>query len=129
MLYEYKVLRKNQGAKPASINRELAMMSKAFNLAMKEWEWVENNPMSKVPKEKEDNERDRWLTEDEEKRLLDNSPSWLKDIIVFDLNTGLRMGELLSLQWNRVNLFRKTIVIQESKNGKPRTTPLTQKSC
>ncbi len=128
MLYEYKVLRKNQGAKPASINRELAMMSKAFNLAMKEWEWVENNPMSKVPKEKEDNERDRWLTEDEEKRLLDNSPSWLKDIIVFDLNTGLRMGELLSLQWNRVNLFRKTIVIQESKNGKPRTTPLTQKA-
>ncbi|HHT9107104.1 MAG TPA: tyrosine-type recombinase/integrase [Candidatus Wunengus sp. YC63] len=84
MLYEYKVLRKNQGAKPASINRELAMMSKAFNLAMKEWEWVENNPMSKVPKEKEDNERDRWLTEDEEKRLLDNSSSWLRDIIVFN---------------------------------------------
>ncbi|HHT9107105.1 MAG TPA: tyrosine-type recombinase/integrase [Candidatus Wunengus sp. YC63] len=38
------------------------------------------------------------------------------------------MGELLSLQWSRVNLFRKTILIQESKNGKPRTIPLTQKA-
>lgn len=128
MLYEYKILRKNQDAKPATINRELAMMSKAFNVAMKEWEWIENNPMTKVPKEKEDNERDRWLTEDEEKRLLDNSALWLRDIIIFDLNTGLRMGELLFLQWNRVNLFRKTIIIQESKNGKPRTIPLTQKA-
>ncbi|MDN3512015.1 MAG: tyrosine-type recombinase/integrase [Candidatus Jettenia sp.] len=125
MLCEYKVMRKNEGAKPATINRELAMMSKAFNLAMKEWEWVENNPMSKVPKEKE-NERDRWLTEDEEKKLLDNSTAWLRDIIIFDMNTGLRMGELLSLQWNKVNLICRIIIIQESKNGKPRTVPLTQ---
>lgn len=45
-------------------------------------------PISKVPKEKENNERDRWLTDDEEKRLLENSPQWLRDIIVFDLHTG-----------------------------------------
>lgn len=123
---EYKSFRYSNGVKPATINRELAMLSKAFNLAIKEWEWVKENPVSKIPKERENNERDRWLTEDEEKRLLDYSPSWLRDIIIFDLNTGLRQGELLSLEWNRVNLFRKTIIIQESKNGKPRTIPLTQ---
>ncbi|UJS18307.1 MAG: phage integrase SAM-like domain-containing protein [Candidatus Jettenia sp.] len=81
MISEYKVLRKSEGVKPATINRELAMLSKAFNLAVKEWEWIKDNPVSKVPKEKEDNERDRWLTEDEEKRLLENSPAWLKNII------------------------------------------------
>lgn len=126
MIYDYKVLRYSEAAKPATINRELAMLSKAFNLAVKEWEWIRDNPVSKVPKEKENNERDRWLSEDEEKRLLENSPQWLKDIIVFDLHTGLRQGELLSLQWGRVNLFRKTIIIQVSKNGKPRTIPLNQ---
>jgi len=99
MLYRYKVMRINEGAKPATINRELAMMSKAFNLAVKEWEWVKENPISKVQKERENNERDRWLTDNEEKILLHNSPLWLRDIIIFDLNTGLRMAELLSLRW------------------------------
>ena len=126
IINEYKVLRKAEEAKPATINRELAMLSKAFNLAVKEWEWLKENPVSKVPKEKENNERDRWLTEDEEKRLIANSPSWLKDIIVFGLHTGLRIGELLSLEWCRVSLLRKNIIIQESKNGKPRTVPLSQ---
>lgn len=123
---EYKVLRKTEGAKPASVNRELAMLSKAFNLAFKEWEWIKENPVSKVPKEKENNEKDRWLTSDEEKRLLEASPQRLKDIIVFNLHTGLRIDELLSLEWQRVNLLSKTILIQKSKNGKPRTVPLNQ---
>src|SRR3972149_1205069 len=126
LISEYKVLRKNKGIKPSTINRELAMLSKAFNLAVKEWEWIRDNPVSRVPKEKENNERDRWLNAEDEKRLLENSSSWLKDIIIFDLNTGLRQDELLSLQWSRVDLFRKIIIIQESKNGKPRTIPLNQ---
>ena len=122
----YKVLRRQKGAKPATINRELAMLSKAFNLAVKEWEWLKENPVSKVPKEKEDNERDRWLTKDDEERLLEYCPTWLKEIVVFDLNTGLRQDELLSLEWFRVNLLQRTILINKSKNGKPRTIPLNQ---
>lgn len=43
-IYQYKVLRKEKGAKPATINRELAMLSKAFSLAVKEWEWLKENP-------------------------------------------------------------------------------------
>jgi site-specific recombinase XerD len=124
MLSRYKVLRSEEGVKPATINRELAMLSKAFNLAVKEWEWLKDNPVSRVPKEKENNERDRWLSKDEEKRLLDNCPEWLREIIVFALNTGLRQEELLSIEWPRVNPFRKTILIRNTKNGKPKTLPL-----
>lgn len=58
--------------------------------------------------------------------ILENSPQWLRDIIVFALHTGLRQNELLSLQWSRVDLSRKIIIIQESKSGKPRTIPLNQ---
>ena len=126
MISDYKVLRYGEGAKPSSINKELAMLSKAFNLAVKEWEWLKENPISKVKKERENNQRDRWLSEDEEKRMLESSSKRLWDIIVFDLHTGLRQDELLSLQWARVDLFRKTIIIQESKNGKPRTIPLNR---
>jgi len=106
----YKVLRNEEGTAPTSVNRELSMLSKAFNLAVREWEWLRDNPASRVPKEKENNERDRWLTKDEEKEI-DNSPEWLREIIIFNLNTGLRVQELLSHEWSRVNLLRRTILI------------------
>ncbi len=126
MVSRYKVLRSGEGAAPASVNRELSMLSKAFNLAIREWQWLKDNPVSMVKKDKENNERDRWLTKDEEQKILDNSPEWLRDIIIFDLNTGLRLQELLSLEWSRVNLLRRTILIQETKNGSPKTLPLNK---
>ena len=70
MISRYKVLRRDEGAKPASIIKELAMMSKAFSLSVKEWEWLKDNPVSRVQNEKLDNEIDRWLTDGEEIRLL-----------------------------------------------------------
>ncbi len=122
----YKVLRTDEGASPATINRELAMLSKAFSLAVKDWEWIKENPVSKVQKEKVDNKRDRWLNKDEEKQILDNSPDWLREIVTFGLHTGLRLQEILSLEWSRVNLFRRTILIKETKNGNPKTLPLNK---
>jgi integrase len=125
---EYKKLRRSQDVKPATINRELAMLSKAFNLAVDEWEWIKerDRPFSKMSYLKENNERYRWLTEDEETSLLAQCPEWLREIIVFALNTGLRQDELLSLEWTRVDLARKTIFIKNTKNGKPKTIPLNQ---
>lgn len=56
--------------KPATINRELATLKKAFNLARREWEWYRDNPVCRVSMERENNTRDRWLTVDEETRLF-----------------------------------------------------------
>jgi len=123
---KYKVQRREYGASASTINRELYMLSRAFKLAVNEWEWLDQNPVSKVSKETENNERYRWLSNKEEKRLISNCPEWLSDIIVFALHTGLRQDELLSLEWNRVNLQQKTILIQKTKNGKPKAIPLNQ---
>ena len=126
MISQYKVLRTNDGAAPATINRELSMLSKAFNVAINEWEWLKDNPVSRIPKYKENNKRDRWLTENEEEIFLQYCPEWLREIVVFALNTGLRQDELLSLQWSRVSFVRKTVLIQKTKNGMPRTIPLNE---
>ena len=122
----YKVLRRDEGAKPATINRELAMLSKAFTLAVDEWEWLPHKPFLKITREKENNEKEKYLTADEEETILENCIEWLKDLVVFALNTGLRQDEQLSLTWQRVSLSRKTILIQETKSGKPRSIPLNQ---
>ena len=57
----------------ASINKELALMKHAYNLSTREWQWFKENPVCKVRLEKENNERDRWLTFQEENNLLEVS--------------------------------------------------------
>lgn len=126
LVNEYKTKRREDGLKPSSINRELATMKKAFNLAIKEWEWINQNPVSKVSMEKEDNKRDRWLTDDEEKRLLDTCSPWLRELTTFALHTGMRLEEILSLCWPEIDLFRRVLVVLKSKNKEKRTIPINQ---
>jgi hypothetical protein len=64
-------------------------------LAIKHYEWVRENPVKRVSKGKVSNLVERWLTLEEEQKLLAPSPRWLKQIITFALNTGLRLSEIL----------------------------------
>ncbi len=122
----YKAKRYDDGVAPATINRELAVMKAAFNLAIREWEWCRDNPVCKVSMEKENNKRDRWLTDEEEEKLMKVSPPWLKEIVLFALHTGTRMGEILALTWEGVSLFRRTVTVFHSKNGERRTIPINR---
>jgi len=120
----YKNQRYTDGVKPATINRELATLKKAFNLARREWEWCTDNPVCRVSMERENNTRDRWLTVEEEQRLLDAAAPWLRELMVFAIYTGMRMGEILALTWAGVDLFRRTVTVFRSKNGERRTIPV-----
>ena len=122
----FKNKRYGDGVTPATINRELAMLKKAFNLACREWEWAKDNPVCRVSMEREQNTRDRWLTDDEEQRLLAASAPYVRDLILFAINTGMRRGEILSLTWAGVDLTRRTVTVFKSKNGERRTIPANQ---
>ena len=122
----YKTERLNSGAAPKTINNELTLMGHAFNLAIREWEWCKENPVSRVSKFRVNNQIERWLTFEEEQKLLSVSPSWLQEMIIFAINTGLRQSELLNLQWSQVDLFRRTLTILEQKNRGKDTLPLNQ---
>jgi integrase len=124
LIVDYKNKRYTDGVKPATINRELATLKKAFNLARREWEWCTDNPVCRVSMERENNTRDRWLTIEEEQRLLQAISLRLRDLIIFALNTGMRMGEILALTWAGVDLFRRTVTVFRSKNGERRTIPI-----
>lgn len=104
------------------------MLSKAFSLAHKRWEWVRENPCSKVQKESENNRIDRWLTDDKEERLIKGCEGYLNgqltDIVLVALNSGLRQGEILNLKWSDIDLFRKTITVMKTKNKDPKIIPM-----
>jgi integrase len=126
LIVDYKAKRRKENAKPATIERELCLLKRAFNLAIREWEWTEKNPVARVSRERFNNTIDRWLSYEEEYRLFEACPVWLLQIVVFALNTGMRQGEILDLRWTYVDLFRKTATIMQSKNGERRTIPLNQ---
>lgn len=128
LINEYKTSRRVEEASPCTINRELALMKHAFNIALREWEWVNQNPVLKVAMEKEPPSRDRWLKYEEEEKLLAASSQWLQEIVIFALETGCRREEMLSLDWGSVDLLKKVAVIFGKKTGDRRTIPLTQKA-
>jgi len=124
MISAYKVVRRSEGVTPRTINYELTTMNHAYSLAVKEWEWVKDNPVKRVRMERVNNTIERWLSEEEEERLLMASPQWLQDVIVFAIHTGLRQSELLDLKWSQLNLERRTMTIHKQKNGNIDTLPL-----
>ena len=120
---DFKVKRRAEGVEPGTINRDLCLLSHAFNLAVREWEWMESNPVSRVSRERVHNQLDRWLTFEEQEKLLAKSAPWLQEIIIFAVNTGWRRSEILALTWDRVDLSKKKLTILEQKNHGKDTQP------
>jgi integrase len=114
---EYKKERLLTGIKHSTLNRELACLKTILNKA-KEWGYIEQVP--KIKLFKENNQRVRYLTEEEEEKLLKIAPEPLKSIIIIALNTGMRQGEILNLKWRDIDLNEGIIIIQDSKSKEKR---------
>ncbi len=114
---------------PATVNRYLSALSHLFTIAIKEWGWVETNPLQKVTKLKEPRGRVRFLSDEERQKLLaickDSDSQWLYLIVVLALSTGARRMEILGLRWEDVDLNRAIITLHETKNGERRILPIT----
>jgi len=123
MVSSYRQKRYGEGKSVATVNRELAYLRNAYNVAMRHYKWCTLNPVSQVKFDRENNHRDRWLTNDEANTLLNNLTGRYRDMVEFVLHTGLRKSELLNLSFSNVDLARKVIVVK-GKGGRVRTIPL-----
>ena len=114
--------------KPATVYQELSLMRRMFNVARREWKWVQDNPIADLSfSVGNSNARYRWLSLEEEKLLMDcASPDWLKDVITFALHTGMRRGEILNLLWKDVDFEGRLVRIEKSKNSEKRSVPMSK---
>jgi integrase len=114
---------------PSTANRYLAALSGAFSIAVKEWNWLKENPVSKISKYKEAKPRERFLTKEEIEKLLAICKSSLSPhlyaVTLFAICSGARKGEILGLAWKDVDFERQTATLRETKNGETRTIPLS----
>jgi integrase len=132
---EYESYRHSKGVMPGTILKELGLLKRIFNIAIKKWKWLKDNPVSSIEMPKVKNERVRYLTEDEYNRLftaLDDKtvPMWLKPAVVIALNTGLRESNLLKMKWSWIDLFSRLLIIEgpQMKNKENIGLPLTHEA-
>lgn len=118
---DYKTLRLKNDAKPATVNRELQIIRHLFNLAYRWRRFFGRNPVSESGLLEVHNQVERILTFEEETRLLNSSPPYLRAILVCALNTGMRKSEILTLKWSNVDLDTNVITLEHI-NTKTKTT-------
>jgi integrase len=120
----YKKTEKPRSA--ASVNREFFLLSKIFSLAVVDKQ-VAQNPCREVKALSGEQGRVRYLSLEEERRLMPvliGDRAHLRDLVILDINTGLREDELLSLKVQDIDLQRHLLHVRKSKNGDGREVPL-----
>jgi integrase len=120
------------------------VLSSVINHARREWGIHVENPIPLVKRPDKARARDRRLSAEEERYLfqaLEGAPRradgtfekaarnpWFVPIMTLALETAMRRGELLALEWKHVDLKRQTAHLPDTKNGDPRTVPLSTRA-
>lgn len=119
-----------QGYKPSSTNRMLNVAHRTFSCAL-EWDiaGVEFNPIAAVKKLRENNLRDRYLSNEELQRLLvelnRSEHPRIREIITMLLLTGARRNEVLQAKWSDMDFQKRIWRIEFNKSGVTRYVPLS----
>lgn len=112
---------------PATVNRYLECISVLFNYAKNDLDILDVNPMEKVKKLHEDNERKRYLEPKEIEKLLNACLKADKELflcVLIALLAGARKSEILKLTWATVDFEHKMLYFMKTKNGEDRGTPM-----
>jgi integrase len=117
--------RRKADATNATINRELAVLRRAFRLAA-----AEDPPLVMrvplIPRLSEDNVREGFLDTDNYRKLLMELPSRLRLLFIIGYHTGARVGELRNTRIDQVDLKARQILVSRkvTKNKEAHTLPI-----
>lgn len=119
--------------KSGTVNREFSIIKHAFDLAERDWGIpLTTNPLGKLRKLRVQNARSRRLSDAEFDCLMSNVKDsrnpHIKSLIEFAIETGMRRGEVLRVQWKHINYSSRVLLIPITKNGHSRTIPLSPKA-
>jgi integrase len=111
--------------KEATVQRDLSTLRAIMNKSHREGAIGSVTPFPRMRKQRG---RRRWLSIDEERRLLCVAASHLRPLIAFAVDTGGRRSELLRLDWRDVDLEKRLVTFIETKNGEDRSIRLTDRA-
>jgi integrase len=111
----------DEGRKNATINRELAAIRRAMHLGRAEHS-VRDIP--EFPTLPEYNVRRGFFGLSDAERVIRYLPNYLQDLTRFAYRSGWRRGDVTSLMWEQVDSAEKVIVIEHTKEDRPRVLAL-----
>jgi integrase len=125
--------RTSAGISPSTLQKEFAVLSHLYRIASTDWGFESLlNPVKAMRKPKVGRGRDRRLHLREETLLLEHCErtgnARLRSAIVVALETAMRRGELVGLQWSDVDLDAKMANLHDTKNGERRVVPLSTRA-
>jgi integrase len=126
-LKEFRKKRAAEGRSEATSNRELSVLRTALNRGRKctppKVLTVPYFPI--VP---ETNVRQGFLTDEQSLKLRDALPEYLRPLFVAAYFTGVRLGELLSIEWRQVDWEQGFITLdsERTKSGHARAVPILE---
>jgi integrase len=119
--------------KPATLRRQLNIVKHACTIAEREWDWL--SPLfllQRVTLPKNIEHVVKRISVADEQALIDAARHCqtqnLSQLLILAIETAMRRGELLALEWQDIDLQRRELLVRRSKNGKSRTIPLTAKA-
>jgi integrase len=106
-------------------DNDLSRLRRLFSLCIG-WKLTTDNPAKGVKLFRPESKHDRFLTQDEEKAILEACPEDVRAAVIFSIHTGVRQGELLSLTWGQLDLARTSVTLtaDKTKGKKTRRVPL-----
>ncbi|MEQ1886589.1 MAG: site-specific integrase [Bryobacteraceae bacterium] len=125
MARNYVAFRQTKEIANATVNRELSLLRRAFNLArLSTPPRVASVPY--IPMLEERNVRKGFFEDEQFHALIAELPDHLKPLLAFAYYTGCRRGEILSLHWTQVDLQRGVVRLEAgtTKNDEARVLPL-----
>jgi len=130
----YRDRRLQTGAAPQSVKHDIGLLGRVLKHCVIDWgiPLTHGIVTSQVRKPTLPSGRDRRLVDDEEMRVLDaarkSKSKEIGSIIIIALETAARRGEIAAMTWEHLNLTRRTWHIPHTKNGTPRTVPLSSRA-
>lgn len=118
---------KASGNTNATINRYQSTVVTAINIG-KEKGKVPSDYRLNWKRFPEPKTRLRFISKEAQEEAIEKADEDLKDIIPLLVDTGARLGELLSIEVMDFQSDRKTLTLNKTKNGLPRTIPLTDRA-
>jgi integrase len=116
---------------PATADHHVVYLRRVLSLAV-QWEFLEKNVLANIPLMKVDNKVERYLSDDEVKRLVDVLTTDLafgaSYLLLYLLSTGARLNEAMQAKWDQVDLEKGIwrIPATNSKSKKTRSVPLNE---
>ncbi|MCF6251229.1 MAG: tyrosine-type recombinase/integrase [Methylococcaceae bacterium] len=127
-------LKPKKSLAPATYNKHLVVISSILNFATLQQEdeditehYIDENPCKRVRRLVVNNKRVRYLSDDEKTRLLKEVKiigGKLFLAMIMALTTGMRKSELMNLRWSDIDFDRGLAMLEKTKNGSRRHTPI-----